>query len=211
MKFIQIKHQYIILSLTCFLYSLTFCLMVSANELDNSTLTPEVFIEKITNPVLLAIKKDKNPIDNLDVSVIVKHHILPYIDFQKSTRLAAGKHWENIDKEKQIELSNAFRNTLILAYSGAISKINAKTEIKILPIKLNNNESDIIVKTLVTQNKSNPLKVGYRLENYQNNWRIYDVNIEGIWLVESYKNQFKQIIQRNGVDYLIDQLNKNNS
>ncbi|AWD32175.1 putative phospholipid-binding protein MlaC [Candidatus Kinetoplastibacterium sorsogonicusi] len=208
-KLIAIKYIKNRLPLIILTICMITCLFGIANANNSEkSLQPEQFIANVINPALFELKKN-HKIDNEDKKRIVEKYILPYINFEKSTRLASGKYWENMNTNQKIELSKAFRNTLIVAYSGAISKINNHTEIKIFPNR-SNNLSDVIIRTLVIQNKASTLKVGYRIEKDKNTWKIYDVNIEGIWLVESYKNQFKQILQTTNVENLINQLNKNN-
>lgn len=95
-------------------------------------------------------------------------------------------------------------------YSGALTKVDNGTTIKLLPQRGDPNANDVVVRSLISQTNSQPVQVDYRLEKTAQGWRIYDLNVEGIWLIENYRNQFAQQINQNGIDGLIDALNRRN-
>ncbi|CPL52341.1 ABC transporter periplasmic binding protein MlaC [Bordetella pertussis] len=95
-------------------------------------------------------------------------------------------------------------------YSGALTKVDNGTTIKLLPFRGDPNADDVVVRSLISQSNSQPVQVDYRLEKTPQGWRIYDMNVEGIWLIENYRNQFAQQINQNGIDGLIQALNQRN-
>jgi len=82
---------------------------------------------------------------------------------------------------------------------------------KVMPLRGDPEGNDIVVRSQVTQySNSSPVQLDYRLEKTAQGWRIYDINVENIWLIENYRNQFSQQINQNGIDGLIQALNKRN-
>ena len=143
------------------------------------------------------------------VNQIVDDLILPNVNFEKTTRLAAGRYWRQATPEQQTALVNAFRGTLGRAYSGAFTRVDDATNVKVLPMRGETDAIDVVVKSQVTQRaNTQPIGLDYRLEKTPQGWKIYDLNVENIWLIENYRNQFAQQISQNGIDGLIQALNQ---
>ena len=141
---------------------------------------------------------------------VVNDHILPYVDFQKTTRLAAGRYWRQANQQQRTDLAEAFRGTLVRTYSGALTRVTPSTTVRMLPFRGDPKADDVVVRTLITQSNGQPTGVDYRLEKTPEGWKIYDLNVEGIWLIQNYRNQFAQQINQNGIDGLIQALNQRN-
>jgi phospholipid transport system substrate-binding protein len=168
-------------------------------------------VQQIADQVLAALKSDKaaRAGDIKRINQIVDEMILPYINFEKTTRLAAGRNWRDATAEQKDSLSNAFRGTLARTYSGAFTRVSDATSIKTLPFRGDANANDVVVKSQVTQHaNSQPFSLDYRLEKTPQGWKVYDINVENVWLIENYRNQFTQQINQNGIDGLIAALNK---
>src|SRR5690606_6489942 len=134
---------------------------------------------------------------------------MPYVNFEKTTRLAAGKHWRQATDKQKKELSEAFRNTLVRTYSGALTRVDSGTHMQVLPFRGDENANDVVVQTHVIEStNAQPVRVDYRLEKTPNGWKIYDLNVENVWLIQNYRNQFSDEISRSGIDGLIAALNK---
>lgn len=173
--------------------------------------SPNEFIQQIADQVLAALKNDTaaRAGDIKRVNQIVDEMILPYLNFEKTTRLAAGRNWRDATAEQKIALSNAFRGTLARTYSGAFTRVSDATSIKTLPFRGDANANDVVVRAQVTQHaNSQPFALDYRLEKTPQGWKIYDINVENVWLIENYRNQFTQQINQSGIDGLIAALNK---
>lgn len=173
---------------------------------------PEQFVLEVANEALHALQKD-GQLANHDlqrINAVVDAYILPYVNFQKTTRLAAGRHWRQASDAQKTALAEAFRGTLIRTYSGALARASQNTTIKVLPFRGDAADNDVVVRSLISQPNSQPVQVDYRLEKTEKGWKIYDVNVEGIWLIENYRNQFTQEINQNGIDGLIQALNQRN-
>ena len=144
------------------------------------------------------------------INQVVNEHILPYVNFQKTTRLAAGRYWRQATEPQRTALADAFRGTLVRTYSGALTRVTSGTTITALPFRGDPKADDVVVRTLISQPNGQPVGVDYRLEKTPQGWKIYDMNVEGIWLIENYRNQFAQQINQNGIDGLIQALNQRN-
>lgn len=184
---------------------------VSAQQKPDPMAAPNDFVQQVADQVLAALKADTaaRSGDIKRINQIVDEMILPYVNFEKTTRLAAGRNWRSATDEQKTALSAAFRGTLARTYSGAFTKVNDSTSIKTLPFRGDANASDVVVKSQVTPRaNSQPVALDYRLEKTPQGWKIYDINVENVWLIENYRNQFTQQINQNGIDGLIAALNQ---
>ncbi|AOB29481.1 ABC transporter [Bordetella sp. H567] len=143
------------------------------------------------------------------VNEVVNQYILPAVDFEKTTRLAAGRYWRQATPEQRTQLAEAFKGTLVRTYSGALSRVDNGTNIKVTGSAIDGN--DAVVRSTVNQSNGQSVGVDYRLEQTPAGWKIYDLNVEGIWLIQNYRNQFANEINQNGIDGLIKALNQRNA
>jgi phospholipid transport system substrate-binding protein len=174
---------------------------------------PNVFVQQVADQALHVLKADSKVRagDTVRVNQIVDEVILPYVDFEKTTRLSAGRYWRQATPEQQAALVKAFRATLGRTYSGALARVDDATAMKTLTFRGEENAKDVVVKSQVVQHSnSQPVQLDYRLEKTAQGWKIYDINVENVWLIENYRNQFSQQIGQNGIDGLIDALNQKN-
>ncbi|AFZ83383.1 toluene tolerance protein [Candidatus Kinetoplastibacterium blastocrithidii TCC012E] len=171
---------------------------------------PDNFITNVTNLALIEIQKtiESGRMDLDSINVVVDNYILPHVDFFKTTKLTAGKHWKIATDEQRKALIKVFRNTLVKTYRSAFSLISKNTKIKVLPYRGEAKSNDAIIKSFVQQSNGKQIQINYRLTRHGNTWKIYDVSIEGMWLIESYRNQFNNEIHSNGIDTLIEKLDK---
>jgi phospholipid transport system substrate-binding protein len=166
---------------------------------------PNDFVQQVADQVLAALKADSTA----RVNQIVDDLILPHVNFEKTTRLAAGRYWRQATPEQQAALVKAFRGTLGRSYSGAFTRVDEGTSIKVLPLRGDADATDLVVKSQVMQRaNTQPIALDYRLEKTPQGWKIYDLNVENIWLIENYRNQFSQQISQSGIDGLIQALNQ---
>lgn len=195
-----------------FLLSLGIALTAQAKQAVDTQAPPNEFIETVGNNALQALRQapaaqqgDLNRINEL-----VNEYVLPYVNLEKTTRLAAGRYWRQASAQQQKDLVAAFKGTLIRTYSGALSKVDEISSLQILPFRGDPAADDVVVRSSLTQRNGPAVGVDYRLEKTPDGWKIYDLNVEGIWLIQNYRNQFAQQINQNGIDGLIDALNRQN-
>lgn len=173
---------------------------------------PDVFVKQVAERALQVLKNDAKlkSGDIRRINQVVDQYLLPYVNFEKTTRLAAGRHWREATPQQRQALSEAFRGTLIRTYSGAFSKVTQDTSMVMLPFRGDASADDVVVRSQVTHGGGQPAAVDYRLERTPEGWRVYDLSVEGIWLIQNYRNQFTTQIQQGGVDSLIKALEQRN-
>jgi phospholipid transport system substrate-binding protein len=176
-----------------------------------ATAAPDALVRDLSNEVLNTIKADKQLAsgDPNRVQKLVDEKILPYVDFQKMTQLAVGRGWRQATPEQRTALTREFRTLLVRTYSGALSQVSDH-QVKMRPYRAQPGDTDVLVGTNIVATRGDPIQLDYRLEKTDSGWKIYDVNILGVWLVENYKTQFASQINSGGVDGLIKTLTDRN-
>lgn len=172
---------------------------------------PDTMILNLSTEVLDAIRNDKaiKAGDFNRVQKLVDERILPKVDFDKMTRLAVGRAWRTATPQQRATLTEQFRILLMRTYSGALSKVSDQ-KVRLRPSRDQENPADVIVRTQVVPSQGDPIGIDYRLEKTDAGWKIYDLNILGVWLVENYRNEFGQSLNQGGVDNLIEVLTQKN-
>lgn len=171
--------------------------------------TPNQFVEQVVNDTLTAIKSNNaaRSGDIAAINQIVNQHVMPYANLEKTTRLATGAPWRKATPEQKQQLVEAFKGTLIRTYSGAFKNVNDSTKVTLLPFRGDSSAKDVVVRSTISA-ANGPVSVDYRLEKSGDSWKVYDFNVENIWLIENYKNQFRGEINKGGIDGLIRSLQK---
>jgi phospholipid transport system substrate-binding protein len=172
---------------------------------------PDALVKRISNDVIDTAKADKDiqAGNQKKVMDLVETKILPYVDFQRMTMLAAGKSWREATPEQQKQLSTEFRTLLIFTYSGALSQIKNET-VEFKPLRADPADPEVEVRSSVNVARGEPVTLNYRLEKPPQGWKIYDINVLGAWLVETYKGTFATEISKSGIDGLIKALAERN-
>ena len=172
---------------------------------------PDVLIKRISQEILDLAKTDKKiqAGDQQRIMEVVEDKIIPHVDFQRMTTLAAGRYWREATPDQQAELVSEFRTLLIYTYSGAIAQLrNEKLDFK--PMRGDPKAEDVEVRTVVLQSRGEAIQLNYRLEKTPAGWKIYDVNILGAWLIQTYRGSFAAEIGKGGIDGLIKTLAERN-
>jgi phospholipid transport system substrate-binding protein len=184
----------------------------SAQGSANAALSaPDVLIKKLSDDVLESIRKDPSlqSGDPAKLNALVDEKILPYVDFEKMTRLAVGRGWRDASPEQRQTLTREFRTLLVRTYAGAVSVVKDH-QVKLRPFRAAPSDTDVTVHTQVVASRGDPIQLDYRLEKTGAGWKIYDVNVLGVWLVENYRSSFVSEISRGGIDGLIKSLTERN-
>ena len=178
---------------------------------------PDAFVKRISVDVLDTIKADK-AMRNGDIGrivTLVDTRIMPHVDFQRMTASAVGPGWRQATPEQQKRLQDEFKILLVRTYAGALSQVSDQTVV-MKPLRASPEDKELVVRSEV-RGSGDPIQLDYRLEKTPGQgagWRIYNLNVLGVWLVETYKSQFSQEINAKGIDGLIDSLaarNKSNT
>ena len=172
-----------------------------------ATEAPDALVKRISQDVIDTAKADKGiqAGDINRVNQLVETKILPYVDFQRMTSLAAGRHWRTATPDQQQRLSAEFRTLLVYTYSGALSQIKNET-VDFKPLRASPDDTEVEVRSQVNVARGEPVLLNYRVAKSPAGWKIYDINVMGAWLVETYKSSFNSEISKGGIDGLIKTL-----
>ncbi len=172
---------------------------------------PDVLVKRISQEVIDAAKSDKDiqAGNQKKVMDLVETKILPYVDFQRMTSLAAGRFWRDATPEQQKNLTAEFRTLLVFTYSGALSQIKNET-VEFKPMRADPADQEVEVRSSVVVQRGEPVQLNYRLAKGAAGWKIFDINVLGAWLVETYKGNFAAEIGKHGIDGLIKTLAERN-
>ena len=171
---------------------------------------PDALIKRISAEVLDNIKADKDVQagDMSKVIGLVDSKIMPNVNFTRMTAAAVGRTWRQATPDQQKRLQDEFKILLVRTYSGALSQVKEQS-VNIKPLRAAATDTEIVVRTEVL-GRGDPVQLDYRMEKTPGGWKIYDLNVLGVWLVETYRTQFAQEINAKGVDGLIAALAERN-
>jgi phospholipid transport system substrate-binding protein len=193
---------------------LGFVLLGSAQvSLASSDATADVFIKRLTDELLTTVKSDKTILsgDINKISVLVDQRVMPHVNFQRMTASAVGPGWRQATPEQQKRLQEEFKALLVRTYAGAVNQVNDQS-IVVKPLRAAPEDKEVIVRTEV-RGKGEPIQLDYRVEKAPDapaGWRIYNLNVLGVWLVDNYRTQFAAEVNAKGVDGLIASLAERN-
>ena len=171
---------------------------------------PDALIKRVSSDVLESIKADKavQAGETSRVISLVDSKIIPHVNFVRMTAAAVGRNWRQATPEQQKRLQEEFKILLIRTYSGALAQVKDQS-VSVKPLRAAAGETEIVVRTEVL-GRGDPVQLDYRMEKTATGWKIYDLNVLGVWLVETYRTQFAQEISAKGVDGLITSLAQRN-
>ena len=172
---------------------------------------PDELIRVLSTDVLDRIRSDAaiQGGDFARLSDLVDRTIMPNVNFERMTALAVGRGWRDANVEQRRRLVEGFRVLLLRTYSGALAQVRDQ-RVRMKPLRGSNGDDDVIVRSEIVGGRGDPIQLDYRMEKSGEKWRIYDVNVLGVWLVETYRNQFGQVVNDRGVDGLIDAIDSKN-
>lgn len=185
---------------------------ISASAMAASEESADAFIKRVSSDILDAIKGDKS-IRNGDTNkiiLLVDQRVMPHMNFLRMTASAVGPAWRQATPDQQKRLQEEFKTLLVRTYSGAINQVSDQT-IVVKPLRAAADDKEVLVRTEV-RGKGDPIQLDYRVEKTADgsNWKVYNMNVMGIWLVENYRSQFAQEINAKGMDGLIASLSERN-
>lgn len=185
---------------------------VNAQQHDRPDEGPAALVQRISAEVLNEVRADReiqrgNPARILE---LVREKILPYVDFERMTSLAAGRYWNRASEEQRQRLTEEFRDLLVYVYSGALAQVEGNS-IVVEPLRNDLGDGEVIVRSEVVQPRGRePIELDYRLAREESGWKIFDVSVLGVWLVQSYRGSFASEIRQSGIDGLIETLDRRN-
>ncbi|HEX6266611.1 MAG TPA: ABC transporter substrate-binding protein [Burkholderiales bacterium] len=174
-------------------------------------LGPEELVKQITSDVMTAIKTDKQLAagDRQKALQLAEEKILPHIDFHEATRLAVGRSWREASPEQRKKLVDEFRAMLVRTYSNALEGYQGQ-EMKVLPSRVKPGDDEATVRNQFTRAGGKPVPIDYQMRKTDSGWKIYDISVEGISLVLTYRSEFDQVVKQEGIDGLLKRLSQKN-
>lgn len=171
---------------------------------------PDALVKRVATDVLDAVKADPaiQAGDLNRVMQLVDTRVMPHVNFGRMTASAVGRFWRQATPEQQKQLQDEFKTLLVRTYAGALSQVKDQT-LSFRPLRAAPTDTEVVVRSEV-RGRGDPIQLDYRLEKADGAWKIYDLNVLGVWLVETYRTQFAQEIAARGIDGLIAALVRRN-
>jgi phospholipid transport system substrate-binding protein len=181
--------------------------LASASAYAATDTAPDVLARSVTDEVMTIVRADKELTGGRTdkLSQLVEIKVLPHFNFTRMTQLAVGRNWRQATPEQQKALIDEFRALLVRTYTTAFMQYKDQS-VDYKPLRMAPTDTEVVVKSLIKQTGAQPVTIDYNMENLGSGWKVYDVKIEGVSLVENYRNTFNSEIQKNGVDGLIKAL-----
>jgi len=188
------------------------CLMALVPARAQQDLGPEELVRKVTQDVLDAIRSDRQLAagDKQKALKLAEEKVLPLIDFEEATRLAVGRAWAQAAPEQRRKLVEEFRRMLVRTYSSAISAYEGQT-MQVLPVRMKPGDTEVTVHNRYIRAGGKPLPVDYAMHKTAEGWKIYDITVEGVSLVLTYRSEFDALVKQSGIDGLIKRLEEKNT
>lgn len=189
------------------LNALLLTFFIAAPAAAQKELGPEDLVKKVTSDVLETIQADRHlqAGDRRMALALAEEKVLPHIDFREATRLAAGRSWNSATPEQQEKLVKAFRSMLVRIYSNAIETYRGQT-MRVMPVRLPAGATEVVVRNQYLSQGRPPVPVEYAMHKTREGWKIYDISVEGVSLVLTYRAEFENIMRSSGVDGLIKRM-----
>ncbi len=174
--------------------------------------SPEALVKRVSDEVLTVVKTDKDlqSGNSAKVLALAEQKVLPHFDFERMTRLAVGKNWQQANDAQKAELEKQFRTLLVRTYSSSLSQYRNQ-QIEVKPGKTAAGDKETVVRTQIVQQGGPPIPIDYSMEKKDSGWMVYDVVIDGASLVTTYRGTFNDQVQRGGIDGLVKTLQERNA
>lgn len=185
--------------------------MLTAGPVRAADVAPDVLVKSTTEEVLSIVRQDKEiqAGNRKKVLELVNAKVLPHFDFGRMTRLAVGRAWREATPQQQQVLIEQFQELLVRTYTNAFIGYRNQT-VEYRPFRMESGATDVTVRTAIIQPGGPPVPVDYGMYKTANGWKVYDVVIEGVSLVTTYRGTFAEEIRRGGIDGLIRSLQEKN-
>lgn len=168
---------------------------------------PDALVKRLSADILETIKADPQLRNGniARISQVVDSTVMPHVNFRRMTSAAIGPQWRQASPEQRERLQQEFKNMLIRTYAGALKQVSDQ-RVVVKPLRAAADDKDVLVRTEVHGN-GEPVQLDFRLENSDGKgWKIYNLNVLGVWLVETYRTQFAQELNKGGIDALLNAL-----
>jgi phospholipid transport system substrate-binding protein len=187
-----------------------FCAVAVPAGAQNMT-PPDALARSVTDEVLAILRADKDiqAGNRKKVVDLVETKVLPHFNFVRMTQLAVGRHWREASPEQRKLLVNEFRTLLVQTYAATLTAYRDQS-IEYRPLRIQPEDTDVVVRSLINQPGGKPVTVDYRMQKGDNGWKVYDVVVGDLSLVQSYRGSFNTEVQKGGIDGLVKALTEKN-
>jgi phospholipid transport system substrate-binding protein len=194
-------------SIGMFMLFLGFALLAHPQELG-----PEDLVRRVTEEVLDAIKGDKQLAagDRQKMLKLAEDKVLPHVDFEEAARLALGRSWAQATPEQRKRVVAEFRAMLVRTYASAIDAYRGQT-LQVLPVRMKPADTDVTVRNRYLRPGATSVTIEYQMRKTAQGWKIYDIVVEGVSLVITYRSEFDAVVKQDGIDGLIKRLAEKNA
>lgn len=168
---------------------------------------PDAQAKAVTDEVLAALRADKDIQSGNTKKIVelVEQKVLPHFDFVRMTRLAVGPGWRQANPEQQKALVNEFRSLLVQTYAVTLAAYRNQT-IEYRPVRMQPADTEVVVRSLINQSGGKPVTVDYKMEKGAGGWKVYDVVVADLSLVQNYRGSFESEVRKGGIDGLVKAL-----
>jgi phospholipid transport system substrate-binding protein len=168
---------------------------------------PDALVKRLSSDLLDTVRNDPQlkSGDPEKVMVVVNEKVIPHINFARMTASTIGRSWREATPEQRQQLQDAFKNLLVRTYAGALKHVNNQT-LAVRPLRAAADENEVVVNSELQGGQGGPVQLDYRMQRMSNGWKVYDINVMGVWMADSYRSQFAQVLSSSGIDGLIKQL-----
>lgn len=168
---------------------------------------PDALAKSVTDEVLAVLRSDKDiqAGNTKKVVDLVEKKVLPHFEFARMTRLAVGPNWRQASPEQQKSLINEFRSLLVQTYAATFAAYRDQT-IEYRPVRMQPTDTEVVVRSQITQSGGKPVTVDYKMEKTADSWKVYDVVVADLSLVQNYRGTFESEVRKGGIDGLIKAL-----
>jgi phospholipid transport system substrate-binding protein len=172
---------------------------------------PDALAKGVTDEVIAILRADRDAFTGNPAKVmeLIENKVLPHFNFMRMTQLAVGKNWRQASAQQRDALTGHFRTLLVRTYATAFTAYRDQT-ISYRPLRMRPEDDDVVVRSQIVQQNGPLVAVDYNMEKTVNGWKVYDVAIEGVSLVQNYRSTFNSEVQRGGIDGLISALESKN-
>jgi phospholipid transport system substrate-binding protein len=183
------------------------CVLCAGPLFAAEALAPDILAKSVTDEVLAIIRADKDiqAGDQKRLHELVQSKVVPHFSFVRMTQLAMGRNWRDASADQQKRMVEEFRTLLVRTYTSAFTQYRNQS-VEYRRQRMASGDTDVVVQSLIRQPSGQPVAVDYSMEKTDAGWKVYNVKIEGVSLVENYRNTFNTEIQKNGIDGLIKAL-----
>ena len=186
---------------------LAICCLTAAPARAAEVTAPDALAKSVTDDVLAVLRTDKDIQSGSTKKVVdlVEKKVLPHFDFVRMTRLAVGRNWREADPEQQKLLVNEFRGLLVQTYAATFTAYKDQV-IEYRPLRSQPGDTEVVVKSQIQQPGGRPVTVDYRMHRLDSGWKVYDVVVGELSLVQNYRGSFETEVRKGGIDGLIKTL-----